>query len=242
MQRDKKVTAAQLTAMHQKESSIRHKLLLALQDYCGKVGIDSPPDSCQIVDLLHYASDILRRMAMQQLSFPSTYSPSATIMPLSRPSFAAHHQQSSSEAQSVEQPDFAASRWGSSSGAAAYAQPPSSRGVMGTHGPRHATPLNNLLPSDSSSYRNNNLLGSTSGRFSSPAPRAESAARQQSRGYQLDPTPISSSEQTGNRSSASSPYKTRATSRNPISSALQDRLYQAQQAFAAMKETHHSGQ
>ena len=238
MQRDKKVTAAQLTALHQKESSIRHKLLLALQDYCGKVGIDIPPDSCQIVDLLHYTSDILRRMAMQQLSFPSTYSPSATIMPLSRPSFAAHHQQSSSEVQLVEQPDFAASRWGSSS---AYSQLPSSRG-QGTHGPRHAAPFNSLLPTDSSSYRNNSLLGSTNGRFSSPAPRAESAARQQSRGYQLDPTPISSSEQTGNRSSASSPYKTRATSRNPISSALQDRLYQAQQAFAAMKEAHHLGQ
>lgn len=174
---------------------------------------------------------------MQQLSFPSTYSPSATIMPLSRPSFAAHHQQSSSEAQSVEQPDFAASRWGSSS---AYSQLPSSRGE-GTHGPRHAAPFNNLLPADSSSYRNNNLLGSTNGRFSSPAPRSESAARRQSRGYQLDPTPIFS-EQTGNRSSASSPYKTRATSRNPISSALQDRLYQAQQAFAAMKEAHSLGQ
>jgi len=51
---------AQLTALQQREDSFRTRLLASLQEYSQRVKIAAPPDSCKLVDLLHYNAEILR--------------------------------------------------------------------------------------------------------------------------------------------------------------------------------------
>lgn len=49
-----------MTALQQREDSFRTRLLVSLQEYSQRVKIAAPPDSCKLADLLHYNAEILR--------------------------------------------------------------------------------------------------------------------------------------------------------------------------------------
>jgi hypothetical protein len=72
--RERQLKAAQLTALTQREESFRVRLLTALQEYSQRVRIDPPPDSCKLVDLLHYNSDILRSRTGSMLDHSHSHS------------------------------------------------------------------------------------------------------------------------------------------------------------------------
>lgn len=60
LHRDRQLRTAQLTALQQREDSVRSRLLASLQDYCQRVKVAAPPDTSKLVDLLHFNAEVLR--------------------------------------------------------------------------------------------------------------------------------------------------------------------------------------
>lgn len=52
---------AQVTALQQREDSIRKRLLVSLQEYSKRMGTPIPPESTNLADLIHFNSDIISR-------------------------------------------------------------------------------------------------------------------------------------------------------------------------------------
>jgi hypothetical protein len=77
LQRDKQLRTAQLTAMQQREESFRARLQASLHDYCTRLRVAAPPDGCKLVDLLHYSAEILRSRTGSVLDADLRFGPSA---------------------------------------------------------------------------------------------------------------------------------------------------------------------
>lgn len=59
LQRELKLRSASITSLSQREETIRVKLLGSVLEYCTRMGIQTPPDSVKVVDLLGYINDAL---------------------------------------------------------------------------------------------------------------------------------------------------------------------------------------
>lgn len=85
LHRDRQLRTAQLTALQQREESFRTRLLSSLQEYSHRVRIAAPPETSKLVDLLHYNAEILRSRTGSVLDSSAYYPASASKLTQSPP-------------------------------------------------------------------------------------------------------------------------------------------------------------
>jgi len=252
LHRDRQLRTAQLTALQQREESFRARLLSSLQEYSHRVRIAAPPETSKLVDLLHYNAEILRSRTGSVLDSSSSYYPASASKVVQSPPDAHVKKVKKVEKKKspASSPEVETSSGDNRNNIRARLSPAAQRFVaesadfVSSSARRLPSPVvsrvqydrNVRSPSADTAVRRALAVTSTS-HDDLAASRSSAAGRSSSRLRDSRGSAVSYGQSPllhVSRSSAGSS----GSSAHSSSNALQERLREAQRAFAAMRESH----